>query len=319
MIPVAPALLSAHDLRVHFPGTEGLIRAVDGVTLDIQAGETLALVGESGCGKSTVARTLLGLEPPTSGTILFDGKPVQPLGTPQRNALCRDLQMIFQDPDASLNPRLTLGASIGEPVLLHEKLRSSERERRVIELMNQVGLDPSMRNRYSHELSGGQRQRVCIARALAVRPRLIVCDEAVSALDVSIQAQILNLLKDLQKEFGLTYLFITHDLGVVRYMADRIFVMYLGLIVESGLASDVLDRPLHPYTESLIAAIPSTKDGLRKRTRPLVGDVPSPARPPPGCRFHTRCPKVMARCNTDTPELFGEPHSSRCFLSLEAK
>ncbi|MDX2054710.1 MAG: ABC transporter ATP-binding protein [Polyangiaceae bacterium] len=315
-----PPLLRAAALSVHFPGPSGPVRAVDGITLDVRENETLALVGESGCGKSTLARALVGLQPPTAGTVLFEGHELGPLGSRARDARCRDIQMIFQDPDASLNPRLTLEASIAEPLILHERFNSKQRVRRVCDLMAQVGLAPSMRNRYPHELSGGQRQRVCIARALAVRPRLIVCDEAVSALDVSVQAQILNLLKDLQREFGLTYLFITHDLGVVRYMADRIAVMYLGQIVETGSAGDVLDHSTHPYTESLLAAVPSRDPlGHKKRIR-LLGDVPSPAHPPSGCRFHTRCPKAFARCSQEMPQLYPvSSGESRCFLNEAPK
>jgi oligopeptide transport system ATP-binding protein len=312
--PSTQALLEARELSVHFGAGPYPVRAVDGVSLEVRAGETLALVGESGSGKSTLAKALLGLLAPSEGEVRYLGKPLTLLGTPERQALCKDLQMIFQDPDASLNPRLTVAASIGEPLILHERLSGPDREERVCALMDDVGLDPSLRYRYPHELSGGQRQRVCIARALGVRPRLIVCDEAVSALDVSIQAQILNLLKDLGLRYGLTYLFITHDLAVVRVVADRIAVMYVGQVVELGSAEAVLSSPSHPYTQSLLSSVPSVSEAGRRHRIVLKGEVPSPSKPPSGCRFHPRCPSAMERCAREAPKLYGAEQLSRCFL-----
>ena len=310
-------LLEVTNLAVHFPAVPLPVRAVDGVSFRIRRGETLALVGESGCGKSTVARAIMGLVPPTTGEIRFDGAPAPPLGETARRPLLSKLQMIFQDPDASLNPRLTIQASIAEPIEIREPgLSRTERESRVTGLMNDVGLDPSMRARYPHELSGGQRQRVCIARALAVRPELLVCDEAVSALDVSIQAQILNLLVDLRERFALSFLFITHDLRVVRHLANRVAVMYLGQIVELGPTDALFDAPRHPYTEALLAAVPSL-DAARAVATRARGDIPSPSNPPSGCRFHTRCPKVFERCPKESPELFvlSDDRHCRCFLA----
>ncbi len=300
-------LIEVEQLQVHFPVADGVVRAVDGVDLALHAGETLALVGESGCGKSTLARAIMGLVRPRSGTITFKGERLYTLDHPSRRAQCRNLQMIFQDPDASLNPRLTLASSVAEPLRLHgipsgpKSPSRAEADAQVCELFRQVGLDPTMRNRYPHELSGGQRQRVCLARALALRPEVVVCDEAVSALDVSVQAQILNLLVDLQKELGLAYLFITHDLSVVRQIADRICVMYLGQIVEEGPAETLIDAPRHPYTQALLSAVPSVDPSLRKPRAVLHGDVPSPLSPPSGCRFHTRCPQAMDRCAREAP------------------
>ena len=304
-------LLEVKDLAVHF----GAVRAADGVSFEIRRGETVALVGESGCGKSTVARAIMGLVPPTRGEIRWEGAALPPLGEPARRPVLTRMQMIFQDPDASLNPRLTIQASIAEPVEIREpRLSRAERDARVASLMNDVGLDRTLGVRYPHELSGGQRQRVCIARALAVRPELVVCDEAVSALDVSIQAQILNLLADLRERFALSYLFITHDLRVVRHLATRVAVMYLGQIVETGPTDALFDAPRHPYTQALLAAVPSL--GRAKGGTPAGGDVPSPSNPPSGCRFHTRCPQAFERCPRETPRLYsldGE-RASRCFL-----
>jgi oligopeptide/dipeptide ABC transporter ATP-binding protein len=295
-------LLEVAQLRVEFTTQAGVLRAVDGVDLVVDRGTTLALVGESGCGKSTVARAIMGLVRPASGRLTFDGVPLSPLGSPGRHELCRRLQMIFQDPDASLNPRLTLSASIAEPIRLHGHVSARQADQQVHELLERVGLDPSMLNRYPHELSGGQRQRVCVARALALRPELLVCDEAVSALDVSVQAQILNLLIQLQREFGLSYLFITHDLAVVRQIADHIAVMYLGQIVEVGPAARLLDEPQHPYTRALLSAVPSLDPSRAGNVARLGGDVPSPLTPPGGCRFHPRCPDVFDRCATEAPK-----------------
>jgi oligopeptide/dipeptide ABC transporter ATP-binding protein len=311
------ALLDVRDLAVHFPAVPKAVRAVDGVNLTIDRGETLALVGESGCGKSTIARAIMGLVPPTRGEIRFDGAVLPPLGERARRPFYSKLQMIFQDPDASLNPRLTIFASVAEPIeITLPSLARKEREERVISLLSDVGLDAALRDRYPHELSGGQRQRVCVARALAVRPELLVCDEAVSALDVSIQAQILNLLVELRERFGLSYLFITHDLRVVRHLATRVAVMYLGQIVELGPTEALFDAPRHPYTRALLAAVPSL-DGARPPAPARArGDIPSPSDPPSGCRFHTRCPEVFDRCPKDAPALFtlGGARSSRCFL-----
>jgi oligopeptide/dipeptide ABC transporter ATP-binding protein len=310
--PSQPALLDVRGLTVHFQTAAGTIRAVDGVDLTVARGETLALVGESGCGKSTLARAVMGLETPRAGSMSFDGRPLD--WHRDRAALSRGLQMIFQDPDASLNPRMTLHDAIAEPLSIHSRVNKAQRTERVCEIMRSVGLDPALRNRYPHELSGGQRQRVCIARVLAVEPKLIVCDEAVSALDVSVQAQILNLLSDLKQRLGLAYLFITHDLGVVRNVADRVAVMYLGRIFELGTTDALLDDPKNPYTAALLEAVPR----LTARTvrAPLQGDVPSPLNPPSGCRFHTRCPKVFERCPRQEPELYAVPEgASRCWLA----
>ncbi|GMV05113.1 MAG: hypothetical protein AMXMBFR53_13930 [Gemmatimonadota bacterium] len=281
----------------------GAIRAVDGVTFDIHAGETLGLVGESGSGKSTTGRLVLNLETPTSGTVSFQGTALGGLGPEGMRRHRRHMQMIFQDPYASLNPRIRVGRTVGEPLRIHGVGSGEEREARVAELLERVGLDPRAGARYPHEFSGGQRQRVGIARALATNPRLIVADEPISALDVSIQAQIVNLLDDLKEELGLTYLFIAHDLSMVRHISDRVAVLYLGRLVELGRTDDVFRQPLHPYTRALLSAIP-VPDPARERARataPLEGDVPNPAAPPPGCRFHTRCPFATARCREQEP------------------
>lgn len=307
-------LVELRDLRVTYPGNPKPLRAVDGVTLHIDKGETLALVGESGCGKSTLARALAGLERPASGSVHFLGEPLPAFPSSARRARCRDLQMVFQDPDASLNPRMTIQSAIGEPLDLHDSLSRGDRDGRVLDLMREVGLDPALRLRYPHELSGGQRQRVCIARALAVRPKLLICDEAVSALDVSVQAQILNLLLDLKESLGLSYLFITHDLRVVRHVADRVAVMYLGQIAELGPTEDLFAAPAHPYTRVLLGSVPDVGAGPSVPA-PIRGEPPSPANPPPGCRFQTRCPDVMERCRSEMPALYvlGR-RRARCFL-----
>jgi oligopeptide/dipeptide ABC transporter ATP-binding protein len=308
-------LLTVRDLRVHFPSPAGPVRAVDGVSLELYAGETLALVGESGCGKSSLARAIVGLERPSAGRLEFRGAPLEPLPAASRRALAKKIQMVFQDPDASLSPRRTIRDTVGEPFDLHERLDRAERERRVQELLGRVGLDGTLAHRYPHELSGGQKQRVCIARSLAVGPELLVCDEAVSSLDVSVQAQILNLLLELKRAQGLSYLFITHDLRVVRHVSDRVAVMYLGQIVETGTTRELFRSPRHPYTRSLLAAVPSLDaDAPRAATRSL-GDVPSPVNPPSGCRFHPRCPEVFERCPREAPELYAIGRAlSRCFL-----
>jgi oligopeptide/dipeptide ABC transporter ATP-binding protein len=310
-------LLEVTDLRVHFPAEPAPVRAVDGVSFTVARGETLALVGESGCGKSTVARAILGLVRPSSGVMRLGGAALPPLGEPARRPLLSRVQMVFQDPDASLDPRFSVFASISEPLETGEqRLPRDERETRVLSLMAEVGLDATLRGRYPHELSGGQRQRVCIARALAVRPELLVCDEAVSALDVSIQAQILNLLAELRERFGLAYLFITHDLRVVRHLSHRVAVMYLGQIVELGDTDALFDAPAHPYTRALLAAVPELRGSGKALAARARGDIPSPSNPPSGCRFHTRCPEVFDRCPREEPVLFDADRGRkcRCFL-----
>ncbi len=318
------ALLRVEGLRTWFPVRAGVlqrpvgwIRAVDGVDFEIPAGRTLALVGESGCGKTTVGRSLLRLEEPQEGHIWFDGVDLAALPPAQMRAYRRHMQIVFQDPNASLDPRMRVRDAIAEGMRAFGiGDGAAERDDRVAALMARVQLDPAQRHRYPHEFSGGQRQRICIARALAVEPQLIVCDEATSALDVSIQAQILNLLRDLQVDLGLAYLFITHDLSVVRDLADRVAVMYLGRIVEEGPAERIFEAPQHPYTEGLLAAVPSVDPGRRGLAARVRGDVPSPRHPPPGCRFHPRCPKVFDRCPQEEPPAYavGEG-TSRCFLA----
>ena len=320
----AETLLRVEGLRTWFPvragllrRTRGHVRAVDGVDLEVPAGRTLALVGESGCGKTTVGRSILRLEEPRMGAVWFDGVDLIGLSPSALRPYRRAIQIVFQDPLASLDPRMRVRDAVAEGMQAFGIGDSeAERSERVEALFERVQLDPRQIWRYPHEFSGGQRQRICIARALAVEPRLIICDEATSALDVSIQAQILNLLRDLQEKLGLSYLFITHDLGVVRYLADRVAVMYLGQIVEEAETERLFTHPQHPYTQGLLAAIPSLDPARRGVTAAVRGDVPSPANPPPGCRFHTRCPKVFERCRVEEPGLIpARAGASRCFLA----
>ena len=298
-------LVSVRDLVKHFPveGSDDVVRAVDGVTFQIFAGETLGLVGESGCGKSTVGRCLLRLIEPTSGEVNFEGRNILSLNKKDLRQIRREMQIIFQDPYASLNPRMKIGDIVAEPLVIHNEGTKSERRERVAQLLRRVGLDPDYMDRYAHEFSGGQRQRIGVARTLALNPKLIVADEPVSALDVSVQAQVVNLLQELQEEFRLTYLFISHGLAVVEHISTRVAVMYLGRIVEIAPAAELYAQPLHPYTQALLSAIP-VPDPSQKRNRIILqGDVPTPINPPSGCRFRTRCPIAIEDCAHIDPEL----------------
>ena len=313
-------LIEIEHLKKYYPVTTGLlsrhiadVKAVDGVTFSITEGETLGLVGESGCGKSSLGRTLLRLEEPTAGRIIYRGRDITVWDKKQLKGLRKEAQMIFQDPQSSLDPRMTIGDSIGEALLIHGTDTERERLEKVGQLLQRVGLEPEYTTRYPHELSGGQKQRIGIARALSVNPTLIVADEPVSALDVSVQAQIINLLMDLQRELALAYLFIAHDLAVIGQVSDRIAVMYLGQIIELANKKELFSHPLHPYTEALLEAIPVPDPHQKRNKISLSGEVPSPVSPPPGCRFHTRCPKVMEICREEMPELI--PLESEHFVS----
>jgi oligopeptide transport system ATP-binding protein len=305
-------LVKVEDLRVYFPIRAGLlqrkvgdVRAVDGVSFDIHPAETLGLVGESGCGKTTVGRTILRIYKPTSGEVYFDGLPLSKMKNNILRPLRRRMQMVFQDPFASLNPRLTAGQIVGEPLEIHALARGEQKDRRVAELFDIVGLSCDYMGRYPHEFSGGQRQRIGLARALALNPDLLICDEPIAALDVSIQAQIVNLMLELQHELNLTYLFIAHDLSMVRHISQRVLVMYVGKVMELADRNTLYDSPLHPYTRALLSAVPVPDPAfeMQRKRMLLTGDLPSPAKPPPGCRFHTRCPICEPECKVDEPAL----------------
>jgi oligopeptide transport system ATP-binding protein len=328
---MAEVLLQVKNLVKHFPITQGIIfqkkigavHAVDDVSFDIYKGETLGLVGESGCGKSTTGRTIIQLYRPTSGQVLFEGIDLVSLKGEALRKTRRRMQMIFQDPYASLNPRMTIGEIIAEPLLIHKIVDNASAREKVSELLRLVGLNPQYANRYPHEFSGGQRQRVGVARSLSLEPSLIVCDEPISALDVSIQAQVVNLLEDLQQKFNLTYLFIAHDLSMVHHISDRIAVMYLGVIVELANNRELFDRPLHPYSRALLSAVPVPDPIIEmKRQRLLLqGDVPSPVNPPSGCRFRTRCPIAKDICSQEKPEMveYSKLHFAACHFAGEWK
>jgi oligopeptide transport system ATP-binding protein len=327
---MADVILKADDLYKHYPikggvlrTTTGHVKAVDGVSFELHRGETLGIVGESGCGKSTLGRVLMRLEEPTSGTVNFDGVDMYSQGGSAMRKLRRDIQIVFQDPYTSLNPRKTVGDIIGEPFEIHpDVVPKGGRKAAVKELLDLVGLNPEHINRYPHQFSGGQRQRIGIARGIALRPKVLICDEPVSALDVSVQAQVINLMEKLQDELGLSYIFIAHDLSVVRHISDRVGVMYLGRMVELGTEEEIYQRPTHPYTQALLSAVPVPDPTMRGKREQIVlsGDVPSPANPPSGCRFHTRCFKAQERCSVDDPELMDRPdgagaHRSACHFA----
>jgi len=318
-------LVNFENLKKYYPLTKArmfsrsteYVKAIDGVSAEIRRGEIFGLVGESGCGKSTLGRQILRLEEPTEGRISYDGDPLQNKSQSQMRELRRRMQIIFQDPESSLNPRKTVGRIIEDPLLIHNWGTKSQRRDRVVALLEEVGLQPEHVSRYPHEFSGGQRQRICIARALALNPEFIVCDEPVSALDVSIQAQVINLLRDLQEKHSLTYLFISHDLNLVRYVSNHVAVMYLGRFVEVSTSQKIYCNPLHPYTIALFAATPIANPKLDRRQTPLIGDVPSPINPPRGCHFHPRCDRAMDICRRQTPEIkeVEANHWVRCFAA----
>ncbi|RCW48773.1 MULTISPECIES: ABC transporter ATP-binding protein [unclassified Halanaerobium] len=324
---MAEKLLEVNNLKKYFPVKAGIfkktvayVKAVDDVSFFVNKGETLGLVGESGCGKSTTGRTILRLLEATAGEVIFEGKDVLSLNKEDLRNIRRDMQIIFQDPYASLNPRMTVADIVGEPIDIHNLAKNKkERNEKVKDILERVGLGSEYMRRYPHEFSGGQRQRIGVARALAVDPKLIIADEPVSALDVSIQAQVINLLQDLQKDFGLTYLFIAHDLSVVKHISDRIAVMYLGKIVEMADKTELFDDPMHPYTQSLLSAIPEADPTKKKERIILEGDVPSPVDPPSGCRFHPRCPKAFDKCSVEEPVFkdYGDNHFAACHLLEE--
>jgi oligopeptide transport system ATP-binding protein len=327
--PPGEVVLDVQDLVKHFPLTSGVVfkrhvgevQAVDGVSFQLHRGETLGIVGESGCGKSTLAKLLMRLETPTSGKTIFKGQDIYTVSGKALRAMRRNIQIVFQDPYSSLNPRMTVGDIIGEPFDIHPEVAPrGDRRRRVQELLDVVGLNPEHINRYPHQFSGGQRQRIGIARGLALRPEIIICDEPVSALDVSVQAQVMNLLEKLQNEFGLSYVFIAHDLSVVRHISDRVAVMYLGKIVEIGSDVQIYERPTHPYTQALLSAVPVPDPSVRGQRQQIIlaGDPPSPANPPSGCRFRTRCWKATELCAQEVPELVVRPgtdHQSACHFA----
>ncbi|MFC7405631.1 ABC transporter ATP-binding protein [Georgenia alba] len=318
-------LLSVQDLKLHYPIRGGIfsrqvgsVRAVDGVSFEVFPGETLGIVGESGCGKSTTGRAIIRLEDPSAGAVVFGGRDLASLQSRALRKVRLDLQMVFQDPYSSLNPQKRVGDLLAEPLTAHGRVSRKEAGRKVVEMLERVGLSSQFRSRYPHELSGGQRQRVGIARALMLDPTLVVLDEPVSALDVSIQAQVLNLLKDLQRDLGLTYIFISHGLGAVKYISDRIAVMYLGKIMETATTAELFANPRHPYTEILLDAYPAPNPHLRDKERIVVqGDVPNAANPPSGCVFHTRCPFAREKCKTEVPQLEGGKHAFACHFPLE--